>query len=275
MKILKIRIYQPQAHYRIPFTFQRRHTYPLPPYSTVIGFLINALGIFNQEDDLYKNGVKNLKISIAGRFGSKITEYIWFRNLKKEKHTQRFGYVENREINGHIEHIGGQSPMQIDVLNDVHLTIYIAHKDEKYIEEIRENLSNPKNRLEVLHIGRAEDWIVLVEEPKFLDDSDIIYHRRDADYKHFFWIPDQFYIKNGNGWEIKENDKYEGLLYNLPTFVTIKNYETTFNRHGERNFEYVRTKLNDGLIKEEKLMLDISDKKNNLPIFLGELNGRS
>jgi CRISPR-associated protein Cas5t len=275
MKILKIRIYQPQAHYRIPFTFQRRHTYPLPPYSTVIGFLINALGIFNQEDDLYKNGVKNLKISIAGRFGSKITEYIWFRNLKKEKHTQRFGYVENREINGHIEHIGGQSPMQIDVLNDVHLAIYIAHKDEKYLEEIRENLSNPKNRLEVLHIGRAEDWIVLVEEPKFLDDSDIIYHRRDADYKHFFWIPDQFYIKNGNGWEIKENDKYEGLLYNLPTFVTIKNYETTFNRHGERNFEYVRTKLNDGLIKEEKLMLDISDKKNNLPIFLGELNGRS
>jgi len=274
MKILRIKIYQPQAHYRMPFTYQRRHTYPLPPYSTVIGFLCNALGVYDQRTELYQEGILNLKISLAGRFESKITEYIWFRNLKKEKHVQRFGFAENRETNGHIEHIGGQSPMRIDVLNDVHLVIYIAHKEKKYLEVIKENLTNPIKRLEVLHLGRAEDWIVLEEEPKYLDDSEINYKRRDADYKYFFWIPNQFFIKNGNGWEVRENNMYEGLLYNLPTFVTIKDYETTFNRHGERNFEYVRTKLNDGLIKEEKILLDVSDKKNILPIFLGELNGK-
>lgn len=128
MKILRIKIYQPQAHYRMPFTYQRRHTYPLPPYSTVIGFLCNALGIYDQRTELYQEGILNLKISLAGRFESKITEYIWFRNLKKEKHVQRFGFAENRETNGHIEHIGGQSPMRIDVLNDVHLEKIIAHK---------------------------------------------------------------------------------------------------------------------------------------------------
>lgn len=270
MKILRLKIYQPQAHYRIPFTFQRRHTYPLPPYSTVIGFLCNALGIYDQKDELYTNGIRKLKMSISGRFQSKTTEMIWFRNLNKKAHEKRFGYVQNRELNGHIEHFGGQSQMWIDILNDVYLFIYLAHENEEFLKIIKSNLGNPANRLEVLHLGRAEDWIVLEEEPRFLNDSDINYQRRDADYKHFFWIPDQFNIKNENSWEKKENDKYEGLLYNLPTFVTIKNYETTFNRHGERHFEYVRTKLNDGKIKETELLLD---KELNLPIFLGDFNG--
>ena len=164
--------------------------------------------------------------------------------------------------------------MRIDVLNEVHIVIYLTHKEKKYLDVIKDNLINPINRLEVLHLGRAEDWIVLEEEPKYLNDTEISYERRDADYKHFFWIPNHFLIKNGNGWQIRENNNYDGLLYNLPTFATIKDYETTLNRHGERSFEYVRTKLNDGLIKEEKIMLDMSDENNILPIFLGELNGK-
>lgn len=52
--ILRIRIYRPQAHYRVPFTYQRRHTYPIPPYSTVIGFLCNVLGIDDQGKEEYR-----------------------------------------------------------------------------------------------------------------------------------------------------------------------------------------------------------------------------
>lgn len=267
MKLLRIKIYQPNAHYRLPFTYQRRHTYPIPPYSTVIGFLINAMGLYKQTGEDFEN-LKKLKISIAGRFDSKITEYIWFRNLSKQKHEDKFGYVKNRENNGHIEHIGGQSPMRIDVLNEMHLVIYLAHEDEDFIKKLKEVLSNPKDRLEILHLGRAEDWIVFEEEPKLIAEENLMYERRDANYKHFFWIPEKFRIKNGNGWEIKNSDNFEGLLYNLPTFATIENYENTFNRHGKRHFDYVRTKLNDGLIKEEKILFDNETK---LPIFLGEL----
>jgi CRISPR-associated protein Cas5t len=272
MNLLRIKIYQPNAHYRLPFTYQRRHTYPIPPYSTVIGFLINAIGFFNQSDEKFDQ-FKKIKISIAGRFESKITEYIWFRNLSKQKHEQKFGYAENRENNGHIEHIGGQSPMRIDVLNEMHLIIYLAHEDKNYINQLKNVLSNPKDRLEILHLGRAEDWIVFEEEPRLIEEENLKYERRDANYKYFFWIPKNFYIKNGNGWE-KTNDEmfdnFEGLLYNLPTFATIEDYENTFNRHGKRHFEYVRTKLNDGLIKEEKILYDTETR---LPIFLGELNG--
>jgi len=268
MTILRLKIYQPQAHYRLPFTYQRRHTYPIPPYSTVIGFLCNALGIYNQTESLYTDGIKKLKISITGKFESKVTEYVWFRNLLKKKHIERFGYFENRENNGHIEHIGGQSPMSIDTLNEVHVVIYLAHNDENFINRLKEKLLNPVDRLEVLHLGRAEDWIVFEEKPEIISETNIEYKRRDADYKHFFWIPDKFWVRNGNGWEENINARFEGLLYNLPTFATIDGYETTFNRHGKRNFEYIRTKLNDGLIKEQKILLD---NELNLPIFLAEL----
>jgi len=243
----------------MPFTYQRRHTYPIPPYSTVIGLLCNVLGIYDQNSDLYGK-LLNLKISIAGRFETKITEYIWFRNLSKSRHIERFGSVENRETNGHIEHIGGQSPMWIDVLNEVHLVIYLEHENEKFIEDIKESLSNPTKRLEILHLGRAEDLIVLEEEPKIIEEKHLQYGRRDADYGHFFWIPNNL-----------KNDNFEGLLYNLPTFVTIENYEQTFNRHGKRNFRYIRTKLNDGLIKGQEFLLD---REAGIPIFLGDFNGK-
>lgn len=267
MNILRLKIYQPQAHYRIPFTYLRRHTYPLPPYSTVIGFIVNALGIFNQEDDLYKNGIKKLKISIAGRFDSKTTEYIWFRNLGKDSHKSRFGYLENRELNGHIEHIGGQSPMSIDVLNEVRLVIYLYHTDLNYLNKIKEGISNPVNRLEILHLGRAEDWIVFEEEPKLLSIDNFEFNCSDADYKHFFWIPEKIF--QFDNYKI-DYQQFDGLLYNLTTFCEIENYQETFNRHGVRKFEYMRTKLNDGKIKGAELIID---KELKLPIFLGDFNG--
>jgi len=71
MKALLIKIYQPTAHYRMPFTYQRRHTYPIPPYSTVIGFLCNMLGIIHQDNEWYKK-LKKCKLSISGRFEQKI-----------------------------------------------------------------------------------------------------------------------------------------------------------------------------------------------------------
>ena len=270
MNLLRIKIYQPNAHYRLPFAYQRRHTYPIPPYSTVIGFLINVLGIWNQKESFYEDGINKLKISIAGRFDSKVTEMIWFRNLNKKKHERRFGFVGNRTINGHIEHPGGQSQMWIDVLNDVHLLIYLGHEDLEILEKIKDNLINPINRLEILHIGRAEDWIVFEDKPKILSDSDYEFVSHGGNYEYFFWIPQKFYIAAPN-WNNKANDNYEGLLYNVPTFSKIEGYEDNFNRHGKRNFEYVRTKLNDGMIVGQELMID---KELQLPIFLGELNGK-
>ncbi|MEM4284207.1 MAG: type I-B CRISPR-associated protein Cas5b [Candidatus Caldarchaeum sp.] len=270
MKVLRLRIYQPQAHYRVPFTYQRRHTYPIPPYSTVIGFLCNVLGIDDQKkketigvrSTVLYDELKKIKISIAGRFASKTTEYIWFRNLSKSAHIDRFGYVENRSIGGHIEHIGGQSPVSIDVLDDVRLVIHLAHEEETFLKHIKSSLENPVRRLEVLHLGRAEDWIVIEGLSEVFELSRFPVQRADANFRHFFWIPEKIFA---NSKEVTAFEEFGGLSYNVPTFWTVADFDRTFNRHGQRIFEHIRAKLNDGLIIGCKFLYD---EESRLPIFL-------
>jgi CRISPR-associated protein Cas5t len=276
LNILRLKIYQPQAHYRIPFTYQRRHTYPLPPYSTIIGFLCNLLGY----DSIPKgyNDLQNLKISIAGRFGSKTTEYIWFRNLSKDAHIKRFKALNNRSVGGYIEHIGGQSPIFIDVLDEVHLVIHLAHEDKDFLENIRYLLKSPNNpnnqkkqRLDVLHIGRAEDWIVIEELSQVIDLSNFRIKREDANFGYFFWIPEKIYYPNQDN-SLTKFEEYEGLLYRLPTFWTVENYDNTLNRHGKRIFDYISAKLSDGLFKEKYFLFD---EACEIPVFLADFGGNN
>ena len=267
LNILRLKIYQPQAHYRIPFTYQRRHTYPIPPYSTIIGFLCNLLGYDGMPKDY--NELQNLKISIAGRFGSKTTEYIWFRNLSKDAHIKRFKTLNNRSVSGHIEHIGGQSPISIDVLDEVHLVIHLANENKDFLEKIRFSLENPINRLEILHIGRAEDWIVIEELSQIIDLSNFRIKREDANFGYFFWIPEKIYYPNQDN-SLTKFEKYEGLLYRLPTFWTVENYDNTLNRHGKRVFDYISAKLSDGLFKEKYFLFDEVCK---IPVFLCDFGG--
>jgi CRISPR-associated protein Cas5t len=259
MKALLIKIYQPTAHYRMPFTYQRRHTYPIPPYSTVIGFLCNMLGIDYQGGTKYEQ-LKKCKLSVSGCFEQKLTEYIWFRNLSKGSHEKYFGSTESREKNGEINNIGGQSPMRIDVLENMHLNIHLAG-NENFIQELEEYLHNPVNRLETVHLGRAEDWLVfesiqLVELKK---------SEKDKNYNHFFWIPQHIEIDETVDFDF---NNAEGLFFNLPVFATIKDYDKTNNRYAERRFSYMRSKLNDGAITGMEYLYD---EKSGIPVFFADL----
>jgi CRISPR-associated protein Cas5t len=256
-KALLIKIFQPTAHYRMPFTYQRRHTYPIPPYSTVIGLLSNLLGIDHQVNEQYKK-LTACKLSVSGRFEQKLTEYIWFRNLSKKSHEKYFGNTENREKNGEVNHIGGQSPMRIDVLENLHVNIHLAG-DENFLLELETYLHNPVNRLEIIHLGRAEDWVVF-ESIKLVElkKSD-----RDKNYNHFFWIPQH----NGAN-DPFDFDKADGLFYNLPVFATIKDYDITYNRHAERSFTYMRSKLNDGALTGMEYLYD---EVSGVPVFFADL----
>lgn len=265
MSILRIKIYQPQAHYRIPFSYQRRLTYPLPPYSTIIGFLCNVCGIDDQNKDLYKNCISKLKISIAGRFKIKLTEMIWFRNLSKEAHKGTYGSIDNREKNGQIGHIGGQSPMKIDVLQDVELIIHLYLDNEANLNDLKKNLENPTNRLGVLHIGRAEDWIVF-QEIKLLNNNDVESKRKDGQYPYFFWIPEKIYKVDGNSLDW---DKFDGSFHRLTTFSNIEGYEEHHNHTGRRIYKTINTKLNEGKIINTECFFD---KELELPLFFADFD---
>lgn len=259
MKALLIKIYQPTAHYRMPFTYQRRHTYPIPPYSTVIGFLCNMLGIDHQGNEQYDK-LKKCKLSVSGRFEQKLTEYIWFRNLSRKSHEKYFGSSEIREKNGEINHIGGQSPMRIDVLENMHLNIHLAG-DEDFLRYLEKYLHEPQNRLEIVHLGRAEDWLVF----ESIQLVDLERSDRDKNYNHFFWIPKHIETDESVAFDF---DKADGLFYNLPVFATIKDYDKTHNRHAERSFSYMRSKLNDGAITGMEYLYD---EQSGVPVFLADL----
>ncbi len=256
IKVLHIKISPPTAHYRMPFTYQRRHTYPIPPYSTVLGMIINLLGIYNQNNDLFKK-LKNCKLSVSGRFDIKHTEYIWFRNLSKTSHKKYFGSETIREKNGETEHIGGQSPMRIDILENMKLNIHIYSEDNEFLETLYQAFLNPVNRSGIIHLGRAEDW-VLFEDIRYVELKQKVL---DKNYDNFFWIPQKTWGVNPNG------NKIDGLLYNMPVFSTIKDYDKTFDRNGMRTFNYLRVKLNDGAIRGTNYLFD-----GKLPVFLADLS---
>lgn len=266
MKILRLKIYQPHAHYRIPFTFARRHTYPVPPYSTVIGFISNVLGIKGpiEVPEKYKipqlNSISfnyfanGLFLAIYGRFESMTREYVWFRNLKVESHKSRFASPTNRIIDQIREHPGGQMPTRIDVLENVNLVIYIKHNDEKILDNLKELIKNPEKRIYPLHLGRAEDWIVFDGEP---EESIKIVEKIEKDkflgrFEYYTWIPD-YRERNGiKEFEYvglfkdnaqKENykkffDKIYGSSHLITSFYHLKN--------GIRVFEHIPVKLFEG-----------------------------
>lgn len=256
---LKVKIYQPTAHYRMPFTYQRRHTYPIPPYSTVIGFLCNMLGVDYQGNDLFQK-LRESNLSISGTFETKLTEYIWFRNLSKKAHERYFGSTSIREKNGETEHIGGQSPMRIDVLENMELNIHITNEDFSFLEHLYSSLHAPVNRLETIHLGRAEDWIVF----KSIEFVDLVSSAVDKNFGQFFWIPQE--CANHELINNFDFEKVGGLFYNLPVFSSIKNYDKTFDRNSERSFKYLRCKLNDGALIGVDYLFD-----GEIPVFLADL----
>jgi len=263
VEVLRLILYQPHAHYRVPFTYQRRHTYPLPSYSTVRGLLCNILGIrgctFGEDPENNKDfqRLKGLKIGICGRFEAKTTECTWLRNLSKTEHIKTFGVVENRVRFGVGEHPGGQSPVLIDTLNEVRIVVYLAHEDPSFFEKLSQKIQNPVGRLYPLYLGRAEDWMV-VEDIKIVP---LEVTSKDAHFEHFFWVPEKPWPPDIPF----DFEKVQGLRYRVPIFWEL--------RDGSRDFRYVSAKLNDGKFQGVSFLFDASFGKKGLPVFLAGMEG--
>ena len=65
MKAVKLKLYQNMVNYKVPTSFQLKESYPLPPYSTVIG-MVHSLCDFKE--------YKPMKISISGNYFSKVND---------------------------------------------------------------------------------------------------------------------------------------------------------------------------------------------------------
>lgn len=262
-QVLKVKIYQPDAHYRVPFSYQRRFTYPIPPYSTVKGLICNLMGIRDDADERLKKIKEGLSLAIYGRYESLVKEYIWFRNLKEKSHINKFHTVTNRIIDNVPQHPGGQMPVTVDVLHNVSLMIYICHPDPNFLKNISDAFENPSERLSTIHLGRSEDWLVFEEIrwPVELRQESVM------NIKHFTWMPEKEFADKGfiDG---EYEDFFNGLsgnLFRLPTYYKITDSnQRIFN-------EYVTVKLYEGgSFKRRKFYVDGNE---NLPIIFSRLKG--
>lgn len=207
--VLFLELFQPFAQYRNPFTFYYAQTYPLPPRSTVIGMLQNAL------DDWYgnSNSWDELKISIHGEFENSfwnyqnmIKGYPFIKNGKliiEDEDGQRSLYGEGKKAQ--------RSPVYQQELFNGRLFIFLKGREE-LLNDLYNVLKQPKK---VLTLGRSED-IIFIRRIARVDNVDNV---KRISIKGDIKIPHSTYIIE-KGFPI-ENKKYP--VFYIPLSSKFKN----------------------------------------------------
>ena len=139
MKILKLKLYQETACYKKPFASKVAETYPLPPYSTIIG-------MFHKIIQAMAGEYFPMNISVQGSYEGIFSNYQSLRMYKgKDKVTSM--------------------PRNVHQLLDVNLIIHVQAEDE-IIDKIYQNIING---IETFTLGRNED-IVRIDSIKILEN---------------------------------------------------------------------------------------------------------
>ena len=153
MKAIKLKLYQNMVNYKVPTSFQLQESYPLPPYSTVIG-MVHSLCDFKE--------YKPMKISISGNYFSKVNDLYTRYEFKNGNPFEMGRHQLN--VNGYGINRGVATA---ELLVDVNLTIHIITEDqsEEFLNTIFEAFKYPR---EYPSLGRRED-IVLIKDVKIVD----------------------------------------------------------------------------------------------------------
>ncbi|HLP61816.1 MAG TPA: type I-B CRISPR-associated protein Cas5b [Candidatus Deferrimicrobium sp.] len=202
-KAIKLKIYQDLVNYKTPTSFQLRKSYPLPPYSTVIGMVHKACGF-----DRYVP----MSVSIQGDYFSKVNNYQIFYYFKPsaayEAVRHRQLYVESSKLN---KKIGiSRAPAVIELLVDVNLIIHIKVHDDARFDEVLEKLQHP---LEYISLGRRED-LAYIEDVKVVTVRETEVGDDDLTLRNNAYVP----------FELKQSGEIGGTIYDLNvTYTKDKN----------------------------------------------------
>mgnify|MGYP002542164229 FL=1 len=129
LKILKLNLFQETACYKKPLALKVAETYPLPPYSTVIGMFHKILQAKPGE-------YFDMNISVQGEYESIFSNY---QNLRMYKGKDKVTAM----------------PRNVHQLLNVNLVIHVQAEDE-VIDKIYQNMVNGE---ETFSLGRHEDMV--------------------------------------------------------------------------------------------------------------------
>lgn len=175
LKILKLKLFQETACYKKPFAFKVAETYPLPPYSTVIGMFHKILGAGPNE-------YHSMDISVQGEYESIFSNYQTLRMFKGKDQVTAM-------------------PRNVHQLLNVNLVIHIQSDDET-IDRIYQNIVTGK---ETFSLGRNED-LVRVDEVKIVKELKKKYDQFVNNYNAY--VPLQLMNKGETGINYRLNTVY-------------------------------------------------------------------
>ena len=223
MRAIKITVFQSYANYKMPGSHQLRESFPLPPYSTVIGMIHKAAD--------FKEYVP-MDVSIQGKYDRIVDEAFIRYEFKPE------AKYEEKRHQLKVKHDGkeygiGRGVGHVQLLIGVGLTIHIL-VDESKIKEIYNSLKQPRY---YLCLGRHEDMlridnVEIVELKNETISSDCL--------KHSFYIP-------VNLFDDEEREYIKGTIYDLTkTYKLQEIARGKFVRKWDRMIEALHTSANTG-----------------------------
>ena len=253
MKAIKITAFQESANYKVPISHDFRESYPLPPYSTIIG-MVHYLCDFKEYHPM--------KVSIQGSYGSTTsdlyTEYEFKNGMKFES--------KRHQLN--VKGFGiSRGVAQVQLMTDVHLVLHIIPDDQSEVENIYNCLKYPR---EYPNIGRREDLAVfesveIVEVKKqqlnkdlhsgeYLNDS-----RKDSRKNWAAYIPIEV-LKNNDDFSHRDKHGMDfdmGTKYNLNKVYSL--VKTRKNKPAERRWEKYKVIYTGFAIWEDAVISADSD----------------
>lgn len=192
-KAIRIQCFQNLVNYRKPSSLIIKETYPLPPYSTVLGMIHAACGY----DTFHP-----MKISIQGTNQGTVSElytrYSFSSGAKYEEGRHQL-CVHDKEDYGIFRGIAN-----VELICENHLVIHVIPNEEDF-DTVYKSLTNPPR---YLSLGRYED-LVDIERVDIVN----IHMDEQVDVKRDIFIPVDSDVEVGN---------CRATIYNL-----TKEYEIT------------------------------------------------
>ena len=178
MKALKLKVHQQTVSYKKPYAQKVEDTYPLPPYSTILGLLHYIIGAKEYVG-------QSLRISVQGEAdgtGEVYNNSFFYKKLSTRDNASQ--------------------PIYNNLLYDVNLIIHIAG-DEDLLNKIYDNFFN-----KTLTLGKAND-LVRVDEISFVNLTEINTGDIDEDEDEYDILKHNAYIPKSSGINL------QGIAYNL------------------------------------------------------------
>ncbi|MDD4237605.1 MAG: type I-B CRISPR-associated protein Cas5b [Desulfotomaculaceae bacterium] len=206
MKAIRVRLRQDMVNYKKPTSFQLKETYPLPPYSTVIGMVHNLCGYTRYQP---------MQVSVQGKYFSKVNDLYTryeFKNAMKYEAARHQLQVGKYGV--------GQGVATAELLVDVELLLHIAPEDQSLVEEIYSAFVQPK---EYPSLGRRED-LATIDEVKVVNLFQKELERQIPAYKDYSaYIPYEMLQEDNE--KVKLTHQRQGVAHPGTRYKLPKNYE--------------------------------------------------